>query len=95
MEFLNASKPCTPFDKLDTGYYEVIKFKLVKNRFYRQNSENPGAEKSLIVELANQVLFLPSYISKNFAGPNEYRVAELNNSSEKIFLYYGGSSERR
>lgn len=86
---LNEQKPYIGFAKLAIGNYEVIQFRLVKNKLYNVNSAKPGLKRSLLVELKDQVLFLPEYFGKLF-NDDDAKVAELNKGPKK-YLYFGGS----
>lgn len=82
-------KPYYGFAKLAIGDHKVFGFRLVNNKFHRPGSEKPGLPKILLVELEDQVLFLPENISKVFAE-DEAKVAELNCDNIKKIMYFGG-----
>lgn len=88
------SKPYNGFTHLPHGHYEIVMFKLVQNKMY-----NPKSEKSfkriLMVELKDQVLFLPGYFAANFQFGGDKKVAELNSDGIKKFLYFGGKRSNR
>lgn len=80
------SKPYYGFGKLSIGYYEIESFRLVRNKF-----KNDGLRgKTILVELKNQVIFLPEYFMEEFS---EDDVLELNRDGQKKFLYFGGRRE--
>lgn len=88
---LQNIKPCKPyhgFGKLKIGYHQIIFFRTVKNKFGKKND---GNGKSILVELEDEVLFLPQYF---FQQINEEDIQELNTTIEKeekkIYLYFGG-----
>lgn len=81
------SKPYKGFSKLEKGNYEIVKFRFVKNKMFKVDSEKPQSPYTLLVELADQVLFLPDYISKQF---DEKTIDELNTCGAKVFLCFGG-----
>lgn len=59
----SVRKPYLGFSNLRIGHYEVVKFKLVKNKLYNPNAEKPLSKLVLMVELKDQVLFLPQYFA--------------------------------
>lgn len=77
-------KPYYGFKKLFIGYHQIKCFRTVQNKF-----EN-GNQKALLVELENQVLFLPKYFMDAL---NSDDIKELNSSDEKYYLYFGGRRE--
>lgn len=84
-----ASKPYHGFSKLDLGYYEIERFRFVKNKLYNPNVENPRLKRVLLVELKEEVLFLPEYFATNF-NDDDAKVEELNSDGVKKYLYFGG-----
>lgn len=82
-------KPYFGFSRLALGHHSVVGFRIVKNKLYRADSEKPGLPKTLLVELEDQVLFMPDYISKVFID-DEQKVAELNSDNIKKVLFFGG-----
>lgn len=88
LEEVIANKVYQGFTKLALGYHKIFGFKLVKSKFGKK------CEKSLMAELEDQVLFLPSYFSQRI-GEDDIR--ELNENIEKdkaIYIYFGGREER-
>lgn len=67
-----AAKPYKGFAKLAIGNYEIEKFRLVKNKFAANDPTAP--KKTVLVELADQVLFLPAYFSTNFNDDDKIAV---------------------
>lgn len=86
------SKPYFGFSKLQIGNHEIFSFRFVKNKLYNKYPENPGSERSLMVELKDQVLFLPEYIGSQF---DEAKIVELNNDGVKKYMFFGGSRPNR
>lgn len=84
-------KPYYGFKQLREGHYEVVKFRLVKNKMYKANAEKPMLKRILLVELKDQVLFLPQYFAEKF-NDDDSKVDELNNDGVKKFMYFGGMS---
>lgn len=91
------TKPYLGFSKLRHGHHEIEKFRLVKNKMYvpaeqLKPDEQPKLPRVLMVELKDQVLFMPEYITKAM-GADDEKVAELNNDGVKKFLYFGGKRD--
>lgn len=89
MDLLTGTK--LNFSKLARGHYEVECFRFVKNKFYKPDSADPGVKRSLLVELKDQVLFLPKYFAERLRDSDE-KLMELN-SGEKKFLFYDGKRD--
>lgn len=87
----SENKPYFGFSQLPHGYHKIVKFRWVKNKMYKMDSEKPGLKRTVLIELADQVLFLPEYIARKFNDDDE-KIAELN-SGITIFLYFGGRRE--
>lgn len=83
-----GGKPYIGFPKLNPGYHSIQEFRAVKTKF------TPKGEKSILVELNDQILFLPQYFRKML---NDDDLAELNSSikdsNEKVYLMFGGKNE--
>lgn len=79
---IGESKPYYGIAKLPLGFYPIESFRLVKNKYSKDESE-----KSLLVELKSEVLFLPKYFSSELS---EKDVENLNTDGEVKFLYFGG-----
>lgn len=88
LQSVNSAKPYYGFTKLTIGYYEIKNFKLVKNKFGQKGSN----EKTLLIELDDQVLFLPRYFAENI---NEKDVISLNTDDETKYLHFGGQRENK
>lgn len=89
LQHLNPNKPYHGFAKLAIGYHEIRCFRSVKNKFGKKGTSG----KSILVELADQILFLPQYFWQKL---NENDLQELNTSIEEgeyIYLYFGGKQE--
>lgn len=88
----NSSKPYSGFKNLAIGYYEIESFRFVKNKMYNENNEEHVAKKLkrvLLVELKEEVLFLPEYFAVPF-NDDDSKIDELNNDGVKKYLYFGG-----
>lgn len=84
-------KPYNGFARLDNGYHKILSFRIVKNKFGKKAT---GSNKTILVELAEEVLFLPQYFMQRLT---EEDVQELNTSidnGETIYLFFGGRSEQ-
>lgn len=91
------SKPYNGFTKLKIGNYEILNFRLVNNKMYKEKKEgeeNNFLKRILMVELKDQVLFLPQYFARQF-DDDDKKVAELNNDGVKKFLFFGGARPNR
>lgn len=88
------SKPYYGFSNLKIGHHEVVKFRLVRNKQYKSDAEKPSSPQTLLVELVDQVLFLPEYFLRQF-GDNAEKVDELNNDGVRKFMFFGGRRENR
>lgn len=81
-------KPYIGFSKLKHGHHRIVHFKLVKNKMYNANNTN-ALKRVLLVELKDQVLFLPEYFARPF-NDDEAKVNELNTDGVPKILYFGG-----
>lgn len=94
---VGPAKPYNGFPKLALGYHEIVCFRLVDNKYKKTKGKN-GKEtdnkknKCLLVELQDEVLFLPQYFSNKL---NEEDITELNSpGGETMYLYFGGRREQ-
>jgi hypothetical protein len=55
---LQNAKAYRGFVNLENGYHQILSFRVVKNKFFKKNE---GTAKSIVVELSNEVLFLPQH----------------------------------
>lgn len=85
------SKPYLGFPKLDYGNHEIKLFRLVNNKNYNAATEG-SLKRILLVELEDQVLFLPAYFAKSLQ--DDKAVAELNSGGKK-YLYFGGKRSNK
>lgn len=86
------SKPYIGFSKLQHGYFEIERFRFVKNKMYNENNEDHVQKKLkriLLVELSDQVLFLPEYFAAGL-NDDDAKIDELNNDGITKYLYFGG-----
>lgn len=82
------------FSKLQHGYHKIECFRLVKNKYNENNEDEPSRkrkklERVLLIELKDEVLFLPEYFAAVFNN-DEAKVEELNNDGIVKYLYFGG-----
>lgn len=86
LQEVGESKPYYGFSSLNIGYHKILCFRVVKNKFAKKKNGESG--KSILVELANEVIFLPQYFMEKL---NEEDIAELNSTkTETMYLYFGG-----
>lgn len=87
---LKPNKPYCGFAKLAIGFYEILNFRYVKNKYGKKGE---GSGKSILIELDDQVLFLPQYFNQKL---DEEDLRELNSTiddGEKMYLSFGGKHE--
>lgn len=82
---IKTGKPYNGFSVLSKGYHEIIFFRLVKNKYGDEGG------KTILVELKNEVLFLPQYFTSLL---NEEDIDNLNKCNETMYLYFGGKKEK-
>lgn len=86
-----SSKPYHGFKNLAHGKYKIVRFKLVNNKYPRDDdasgSTNPSV--AVMVELENEVLFLPQHLARKF-NSNPDIVRQINDSGITFYLYFGG-----
>lgn len=86
LQEVSAAKPYRGFSKLAIGYHEIVGIRTVKSKFSKSDSDEAG--KSILVELKNEILFLPQYFSSCL---DEKDMDELSSSKvEDMYLYFGG-----
>lgn len=85
----SETKPYYGFSNLPLGYHEIFGFRLVKNKFAKKED---CKKKSILIELKDQIIFLPKYFSENI---NEDDIVNLNSDGEIKYLYFGGKRENR
>lgn len=86
----STGKPYRGFTKLPVGNHQILRFRTVKNKFGKKVG---STSKSILIELEDQVLFLPQYFWQKI---NEKDMDDLNaliESGEEIHLYFGGKQE--
>lgn len=87
LENVQSNKPYRGFSKLDMGCHKVVNFRLTKNKFGKKSD---GSNLSILVELEDQVLFLPSYFRQRLKDVDLQELNDSIESNENIYLYFGG-----
>lgn len=85
----NQSKPYLGFSQLKKGHHEIVNFRLVNNKMYNERAEN-SAKYVILVELKNQILFLPKYFAQHFQDENGADEVEELNRGVKKYLFFDG-----
>lgn len=91
LEELKPNKPYHGFAKLSVGFHQIERFRIVKNKFFKKGDDS---NKSILVELKDEVLFLPQYFWQKL---NDEDICELNSSiniNDNVYLYFGGKDEK-
>lgn len=89
-----SAKPYRGFANLPEGNHEIHHFRWVKNKHYRSDAEKKSLERVLLVELKDEILFLPEYFAKNFDNSDEL-IDQLNNDGVKKFLAFNGKRNNK
>lgn len=87
LENSQPNKPYYGFAKLSKGWHEIECFRIVKNKYGKKTD---GTNKSILVELQEQVLFLPQFFRLKLTDNDIQELNENINSNKKIYLYFGG-----
>lgn len=90
LENIKPNKPYRGFAKLSVGYHEILLFRIVKNKYGKKNDVSA---KTILIELADEVLFLPQHFLKFF---NEDGIERLNaaiENGEPVYVYFGGKEK--
>lgn len=87
LDGLNQNKPYHGFANLSVGYHGVVRFRIVKNKY---GNVGEGSGKSILVELDNQVLFLPQYFWQTISESDISDLNSLINGGENVYLFFGG-----
>lgn len=77
LKSINIEKPYHGLPNLTPGYHEVYAFRESTGRYGR----------GIIVELKNEIIFLPQFMVEKL---DQEDVRELNDSNERLFLFFGG-----
>lgn len=90
LQNVKPNKPYRGFARLALGYHAIECFRIVKNKFGKKNDVSA---KSILIELVDEVLFLPQHFTKIL---NEDAVQQLNSTIDKgesVYIYFGGREE--
>lgn len=81
LQEVKHNKPYYGFTKLSIGYHKIECFRFVKNIFSKKGAKDAM---SVLVELKNEVVFLPQHLSQNIT---ETDLQELNSCDENMYLH--------
>lgn len=88
-ERLDFVKPYNGFAKLTNGYRSIEKFRAVKNRFGKKSEDgDPG--QTILVELKDQVVFLPQYWCEKISPSDMEEMNKMIQDKQEVYLYFGG-----
>lgn len=90
LENTQPNKPYHGFAKLNKGCHQIVNFKVVKNKFGKKAD---GSNMSIMVELKDEVMFLPQYFRQKLTDEDLKELNESIEAKEKIYLYFGGQNE--
>lgn len=91
LEKIQPNKPYKGFKQLNIGYHLVESFRIVKNKFFKKGE---GSKKSILVELKEEVLFLPQYFLQRLSEDDIRNLNEHIDEGENIYLYFGGTADQ-
>lgn len=80
--FGGFEKPYHGLPKLKLGYHEILSFRESTGRYGR----------GIIAELEDEIIFLPQYMVEKIDSED---VRELNDSPEKMYLYFNGRHQTK
>lgn len=87
---IQPSKPYHGFAKLNVGFYQIHSFKIVKNKFGKKAE---GSGNSILVELNDEVLFLPQYFLHKLSAEDITELNTLIDNGQPLYLFFGGQIE--
>lgn len=88
LKSVGAGKPYYGFKDLAIGNHKIELFRFVKNKNY--DSKDPKSlPRVILVELADQILFLPEYFAAILEDDDE-KINELNSDGIDKYLSFGG-----
>lgn len=91
LKSIGSSKPYYGFKELPHGNHKIELFRLVKNKHF-DPKEPKSLARTLLVELENQILFLPEYFAAGLNDDDD-KIRELNDDPTVKYLYFGGKRE--
>lgn len=89
IQMIGVSKPYHGFAQLTIGYHEIVRFRLVKNKFVKKDASE-SEKKSILLELNDEIVFLPQYFKEILTDDD---IISLNSGGENMYLYFGGRRE--
>lgn len=92
LEELKQNKDYRGFAKLSIGFHKIEQFRIVKNKFGKKTE---GTEKSILIELEDEVLFLPQYFREKLDEEDIRKLNATIESKENVYLYFGGKLEEK
>lgn len=87
LEDSSANKPYNGFAKLHPDFYRILSFRCVKNKF---GVKTDGSNRSVIVELEDEILFLPQHFCQKLTNEDIYELNSCIESDENFYLFFGG-----
>lgn len=91
LEEIVPNKAYLGFSKLSLGHHQIHEFRSVKNKFGKKGD---GSTRSILIELEDQVLFLPQYFNTKLAEADITELNECIGKKENVYLYFGGRDDR-
>lgn len=88
LKSIGSGKPYHGFKELAHGNHKIVLFRFVKNKNY-EPKEPKSLPRLLLVELDDQILFLPEYFAAGL-NDNDDKIDELNTDGIVKYLYFGG-----
>lgn len=86
---IKDNKPYRGFSKLPLGNHLILNFRTVKNKFCKKG--DPA--KTILVELQNEVVFLPNHFMQKISEPELKLLNELIEEGQNVYLFFGGKTE--
>lgn len=90
LQDVKPNKSYNGFAKLSLGFHLIEGFRFVKNKFGKKGD---GTNKSILVELKDEVLFLPQYFCQKLESADLHDLNSSIEDDEKIYLYFNGKNE--
>lgn len=81
-------KPYYGFKNLQPGNYEILSFRFVHNQYHDASNER-SPRRIVLIELEEQVLFLPPYMALKLRDDDDI-LEGYNNDGIKRYLCFGG-----
>lgn len=81
-------KPYYGFKSLKPGNYEILSFRFVWNQYFNPSDER-SPRRIILIELEDQVLFLPPYMALKLRNDDDL-LEKYNNDGIKRYLCFGG-----